>query len=75
MGNANGRPTNASKQSKNYLREQCQLVESCLNQLEEICKTPNITQKEDYVGSIGLLIGKLCVRFTNIENELGIFDE
>ena len=69
------RPTLASKQSTNYLKEQCQLMETALNQLESICKQPNITQKEDLIGTIGLLVGKLTVRFLNIENELNLFDD
>ena len=71
---AGGRPTNASKELGNYLKGECQLIENCLNQLEEICKKPNIEQKEDMIGSIGLLVGKVMVRFTNIERELQLFD-
>lgn len=71
---AGGRPTNASKEKGNYLKEQCQQVENCLNQLEEICKNPNATIKEEYVGILSLLIGKIMVRFSNIEEELGLFD-
>ena len=70
-----GRPTNQSKETTNYLKEQCQLMESALNQRESICKQPNITQKEDLIGTIGLLVGKLSVRFMNIENELNLFDD
>jgi hypothetical protein len=42
--------------------------------LEAICKSPNVTQKEDYIGTIGLLVGKLGVRYINVVNELGIFE-
>jgi hypothetical protein len=70
-----GRPTNASKEISNYLRGECQLIENCLNQLEEICKKPNIEQKEDMIGSIGLLVGKVMIRFQNIERELNLFDD
>lgn len=72
---AGGRPTNASKELSNWLRGECQLIESCLNQLEDICKRPNIEQKEDMIGSIGLLVGKVMVRFQNIERELQLFDD
>lgn len=74
-GNPNGRPTNASKADKLYLKSECQLIESYLNQLESICKSPNITQKEDMVGTIGLLVGKITVRFNNIETKLNLFDD
>lgn len=73
--NLGGRPTNASKADKLYLKNECQLVEACLNQLESICKSPNITQKEDMVGTIGLLVGKIMVRFQNIEARLKLFDD
>ena len=42
---AGGRPTNASKETDNYLREECQMIESYLNELEEICKKPNLNLK------------------------------
>jgi hypothetical protein len=72
---AGGRPTNASKETDNYLREECQMIESYLNELEEICKKPNLEQKEDMIGTIGLLIGKISIRFVNIEKKLELFDE
>lgn len=71
---AMGRPSNAQKELTNYLKEQCQMMEQALNQLEDICRSPNLAQQQDFIGTIGLLIGKLSVRFTNIEGELGIFD-
>jgi hypothetical protein len=66
------RPTKASQEQGNYLKEQLQLMEKYLNELEAICKSPNITQKEDFIGTIGLLVGKLGVRFINVVGELGI---
>lgn len=69
------RPTNESKKQGNYLKEQFQMMEKEINQLEAICKSPNVTQKDDFVGTIGLLIGKLSVRYINIVNELKIYDE
>lgn len=69
------RPTNDSKRQGNYLKEQFQLMEKELNELEAICKSPNTDQKEDFVGTIGLLVGKLGVRYINVVNELGIFDD
>lgn len=50
-------------------------MEKELNELEAICKSPNVTQKEDFIGTIGLLVGKLGVRYINVVNELGIFDD
>lgn len=73
--NKGGRPSNASKMQNNYLREECQLIENYLNELETICKTSNIAQKEDYVGSIGLLVGKTMAHFQNIERELNLFKD
>lgn len=70
-----GRPTNESKSEKMYLKEQFQAINQNLNALEEICKSPNIVQKEDMVGSIGLQVGKLLVRITNIEERLRLFDD
>lgn len=69
------RPTNESKKQENYLKEQFQMMESEINQLETICKTNNIAQKEDFVGTIGLLIGKLSVRYINIVTELKIYED
>ena len=70
-----GRPTNQSKETTNYLKEQCQLMESALNQLESICKQFNIFYYFYLIVTIGLLVGKLSVRFMNIENELNLFDD
>lgn len=69
------RPTNASKAQGNYLKEQCQQVSACLNQLEEICKNSNSVAKDEFLGSIGLMVGKIMVRFDNIASELKIFDD
>lgn len=69
------RPTNQSKEQSNYLKEQFQLMEKEINELEAICKQPNISQKEDFIGTIGLLVGKLGVRYINVVSELGIYDE
>lgn len=66
------RPTNASKIQGNYLKEQIQAISNCLNELETICKTTNIEQKEDLTGTIGLLVGKTMVRFSNLVEELNV---
>ena len=50
-------------------------MEDEINQLEGICKSPNITQKEDLIGTIGLLVGKISVRYINIVNELKIYED
>ncbi len=70
-----GRPSNSEKAEKMYLREQFQAMNACLNSLEQICKSPNLTQKEDLIGTIGLQVGKLQIRADNIEQKLGIFDD
>jgi len=69
------RPTNASREQGAYLKEQFQIMEKELNELESICRSPNVTQKEDYVGTIGILVGKLMVRYINIVSELKVFEE
>ena len=56
----------------NYLKEQVQAISNCLNELETICKTTNIEQKEDLTGTIGLLVGKTMVRFSNLVEELNV---
>jgi len=45
-----------------------------LNQLEEVCRNPNTVAKDDFLGTIGLLVGKTMVRFDNLASELHIFD-
>jgi len=69
------RPTNASKSQGLYLKEQFQQIGSCLNQLEEVCRNPNTVAKDDFLGTIGLLVGKTMVRFDNLASELHIFDD
>lgn len=70
-----GRPTNASKTQENYLKEQFQQMAQVLNKLEDVCKKTSIEQKEDFTGTIGLLVGKCMVRFDNITSELKIFED
>lgn len=70
-----GRPTNESKKKGNYLKEQCQAMENYLNELEEVCKSSNSAIKEDLIATIALLIGKLSIRFTNIESELQLYED
>lgn len=69
------RPTKEVTDKTLYLKEQFQGTDECLNALEDICKTSTIEQKEDRTGEIGLLIGKLMVRVSNIESFLGIYDD
>jgi hypothetical protein len=69
------RATREEMDRQAYLKEQFQLMDASINQLEAICKQPNVEQKEDRTGEIGLLVGKLQVRILNIENFLGIYDE
>lgn len=69
------RQTREEMDKELYLKEQFQGADDCLNALETICKTPTVEQKEDKTGEIGLLIGKLMVRISNIESFLGIYDD
>lgn len=73
--NKGGRPSNDAVRKMNYLKEQFQHMEREINELENICKTPNVTQKDEFVGTIGLLVGKLGVRYINIVTELEIFKD
>lgn len=73
--NKGGRPSAEMVRKQNYLKEQFQHMEREINQLEEICKAPNIAQKDEFVGTIGLLVGKLGVRYINIVSELEIFKD
>lgn len=69
------RPTNASKEGDLRLKEECQQIEAILNELEKICKTSSIEQKEDLASTIGYYIGKLTVRYQNLVGQLGIYNE
>lgn len=73
--NKGGRPSNESRANKLSLKEECQLIEGDLNELESICRSPNITQKEDLVGTVGYLVGKISVRFIEIERRLDLFND
>ncbi len=64
------RPTNAELEGKNFFRSQCQTIETYLNNMEKICQKPNVEQKEDLTGTIGLLVGKIMVNFMFLEREL-----
>lgn len=69
------RRTNEEIAHDKKLKEQCQMLETYFNTLEEICKSTNVEQKEDLVGTIGLNVGKAMMVFMNIEELTGVFDE
>lgn len=68
-----GRPPKVDVEKDLYLKGEAQQIESCLNKLEELCKKPNMEKKDEFMGLIGLLVGKTMVHFTNIEREINIY--
>jgi hypothetical protein len=69
------RRSNAEIAHDKKLKEQCQMMETYLNNLEEVCRSPNIEQKEDLVGTVGLYVGKAMLCFLNIEQITGVYED
>ena len=66
------RPTTEEMEKLNYLKEQCRQIEQYLNQLEIICSSSVADQKEELIGQIGLYVGKIGIRFLNVEERIGV---
>ena len=69
------RPSNESKAGEIKIKEECDQIGAILNKLEGICGNPGDVQKLELSGTIGLLVGKLMVRYNNLVSLIGVYDK
>ena len=67
-----GRPTNQEKDQQAYLKSQFEEINKYLNSLEMIGKETNEVQRNEKFGQIWMLVGKLMIRFAEMQQYLGV---